>query len=153
MESIKSIFTRKSPVFLTLTVLYLLIVSFLAWGIHPSVATLLFVIGGIIGMYFLDVAEVVFTVSPSPFRTIVFTALFALVSFFIVTSSGNYLAIGLVLSIFLTIILWQGGEFAIARHVNSWYRMVADAPGVSIQRWVFLGLCAIFLFETLLVIR
>lgn len=153
MDAVRKILQKKSPFFLLVTIVYLLLVACSKWTIHPTVNTLLFLAGGIIGIYFLDVAEAVFNVSPSPFRSIVFVLLFALVGFFVVTSSGSFLASGLVLSMFLTIVLWQAGEWAVVKNLNSWYRILADPVPVRAQLWIFIGLCIVFFMETFFFIR
>jgi hypothetical protein len=95
----------------------------------------------------------VFSVHPSPFRTIVFVVLFAVVSLFVITSSGSMLAIGLVLSIFLTILLWQVGEWALMKNLNTWYRMLADPVSTSVQRIILYISGIVFLIETIIFIR
>lgn len=111
-----------------------------------------YLVGGIMGVYFLDIAEVVFEVFPSPFRGIVFAALFAVVSFFVITSSTNLLGQGLVLSLYLTMIFWQIGEWQVAGNLNSWYRMVAGPVSVGSQRWILTAFITLFLVETYLFI-
>jgi hypothetical protein len=83
----------------------------------------------------------------------VFAALFALVGLFIVTSSGSMTASGLVLSLYLTMILWQIGEWEIKKNLNDWYRMIAGSVSARIQVWILVGFIAVFLIETLLFIR
>jgi len=153
MDKVKEILRRKPSMFFVSSVLYILVVSAIKWWIHPTISTLFFLTGATVGLYFLDIAEVVFSVHPSPFRTIVFVTLFAVVSFFVITSSGSMLAIGLVLSIFLTILLWQLGEWALLKNLNSWYGMLADPIPVSVQRIVLYVSAIIFLIETIIFIR
>ena len=153
MDTLKEILQRKPSTFLIASIIYLLIVVLIKWWIHPTISTLIFLAGGILGLYFLDIAEVVFSVQPSPFRTIVFVVLFAIVSFFVITSSGNMLAIGLVLSVFLTILLWQIGEWSLLRSLNTWYRLLADPIQPSMQRIVLYISGIVFLIETVIFIR
>lgn len=153
MNKVFEIIRRKPPLFLLLSLGYLAIVGFLKWNIHPVAATALFVGGGVVGVYFLDIAEVFFHLMPSPFRSIVFATLFALVGLFIVTSSGSVTASGLVLSLYLILILWQIGELEIKKNLNDWYRMVAGPVSTRIQVWILVGFIAVFLIETLLFIH
>ena len=153
MDKVKEILRRKPSTFLIASVTYLLVVIFTKWSIHPTISTLCFLAGGALGVYFLDIAEVVFSVHPSPFRTIVFVALFAVVSLFVITSSGSMIAIGLVLSIFLTILLWQVGEWALMKNLNNWYRMLADPVSPSAQRIILYISVIVFLVETIIFIR
>ena len=153
MDKVKEILKRKPRTFLIISVVYLLLVVLIKWWIHPTLSTLFFLAGGALGLYFLDIAEVVFSVHPSPFRTIVFVTLFAVVSLFVITSSGSMLAIGLVLSIFLTILLWQVGEWALVKNLNTWYRMLADPVLPSVQRIILYISGIVFLIETIIFIQ
>ncbi len=152
-EKIKEIIRRKPPFFLLVSLAYLLLAVFLKWNVHVPWDALWFLAGGIIGVYFLDVAEVFFQLSPSPFRSVVFAAAFVLVSFFVVTSSGSSLASGLVLSLYLTLVLWQTGQWQLDHNLNDWYRMVAGTVTVRMQRWILTGFVFLFLVETFLFVR
>lgn len=132
MQKIRELIKRKPPLFVVISVAYLVSVGFLKWQIQPPVWALAYLGGGMLGVYFLDIAEVFFNLVPSPFRTIAFQGLFVLVSFFVVTSSGSFLATGLVLSIYLTMLLRLSFE---------WKKPI-----------VLVGI-AIFLLETLLFVR
>lgn len=153
MSKIIEIINKKPLVFLFFSFIYLFAVGFLKWRMAPTIETLWFVIGGAIGIYFLDGAEVFFRLSPSPFRSIVFSAVFVIVSLFVVSSSGSTLASGLVLSLFITLILWQVGEWRVRGNLNEWYRMVAGPVSATMQRWGMVLFVAIFLLETYLFIR
>ena len=153
---------RKKPLlFLVVSVGYALGVGVLKWGIawppQSNVAVppqaFLYFGGAILGVYFLDAAEVFFALTPSPFRSVVFAAAFTIVSFFIVTSSGSFVGSGLVLSLYLSLILWQVGELQIAGNLNSWYRMVAGPVSASVQRWGVVLFIVLFFVETYLFIR
>ena len=145
---------RKKPLlFLVISVGYALGVGVLKWGIAWPPQAALYFVGALLGVYFLDGAEVFFALTPSPFRSVVFMAGFAVVSFFIVTSSGSFVGSGLVLSLYLSLILWQIGELQIAGNLNSWYRMVAGPVSVNVQRWVLFVFVAFFVLETFLFIR
>ncbi len=105
------------------------------------------------GIYLLDIAEVFFHLVPSPFRSVVFAAAFVAMSFFVVTSSDSTLASGLVLSLYLTMILWQVGEWQIQGNVATWYRMIAGAVSIQAQRWILIGFVVLFFVETFIFIR
>ena len=115
MEKVKELILKKPGIFLLSSFVYLIGVVLLKWGIHPTFETFWFIIGGAIGIYFLDGAELFFQLTPSPFRTPFFIILFAIVSLFVVTSSGGTLASGLVLSLYLQILIRCVGEWLIAR--------------------------------------
>lgn len=161
MEKVMEIIKKKPVLFLAVSVAYALVVGVLKWGI-PSASlrvnawppqAFLYFIGAILGVYFLDGAEVFFNLKPSPFRSIVFAVGFTVVSLFIVTSSGSFVASGLVLSLYLSLILWQIGELQISGNLNSWYRMVAGAVSLNIQQWILFVFMAFFILETFLFIR
>ena len=144
---------RKPLFFVVLSLGYLIIVGFLKWKISPPVVAAFYLAGGIFGIYFLDVAEVFFILNPSPFRSVIFQWLFVATSFFVVTSSGSLLASGLVLSLYLTMILWQLGEWKIAHNLSSWYRLVAGVTSAGLQRGMLVVFIVMFFVETFLFIR
>lgn len=153
MNKLLAIINRKPLVFIIASLVYLVLVGFLKWAFTPPLAGLWFMAGALLGIYFLDAAEAFFHLTPSPFRSIVFAGGFVLVSFFVVTSSGSLLASGLVLSLYLTMILWQIGEWRVAGNLDSWYRMIAGGVDQQVQRWVMVLFVVLFLAETYLFIR
>ena len=150
---VKEIIRRKPVFFLLVSLGYLVLIALVKWNIHPTWDTLLFLLGGLLGVYFLDIAEVFFQLSPSPFRSIVFVGAFVIVSLFVVTSSGSPLASGLVLSVYLTLILWQVGQWHIQHNLTDWYRMVAGPVDIRIQKWILVGCVVLFLAETFVFTR
>ncbi len=132
VKKVQEIIKRKPLIFLVISLAYLIGAGLLKWQIRPPVWAAAYLGGGLLGVYFLDIAEVFFNLAPSPFRTVTFQALFVVVSLFVVTSSGSLLATGLVLSIYLTMIL---------RQIFEWKK-----PAVLVM-------IAIFLLETVLFIR
>ena len=153
MNKLLELVKRKPAFFLFLSLAYLFAVGFAKWQIKPPPVALWFVAGGLLGVYFLDAAEVFFALTPSPFRSIVFVGAFMAVSFFIVTSSGSLLASGLVLSLYLVLILWQVGEWQIRGNLNDWYRMVAGPVSGNTQQWIIVAFTLVFLVETFLFVR
>lgn len=148
MQKVIQIINRKPLIFVVAAIIYIALVGFLKWHITPPWEALWFMVGGLLGIYFLDAAEIFFHLAPSPFRSILFAAGFVLVSFFVVTSSGSLLASGLVLSLYLTMILWQMGEWRIAGNLASWYRMIAGPVDQNVQRWGMVLFVLLFLVET-----
>ncbi len=153
MNKIFEIIQKKPALFALVALIYLLFVGLLKWGLRPPTESIWFLLGGLLGIYFLDAAEHFFNLSPSPFRSIVFAALFVAVSVFVVTSSGSLLAIGLVLSMYLSIILWQIGEWQVAKNLNSWYRMVAMQVTTATQQRILIVFLGLFIVLTFLFIR
>jgi hypothetical protein len=133
MQKLLSFLRCKPLFFFWIIVFYIVFVYIVKWNIHPTMQAALFVAGSLIGMYFLEAAERFFRLTPSPFRSIVFVGLFIFVSFFVLTSSISYVASGLVLAIFLTLILWQSGEWVTEHHLNRWYLMLADPVKPRLQ--------------------
>lgn len=153
MQYLFELLRRKPLLFLLVNFTYLLVVGLLKWKLNPPLSSLIYLGGGLLGIYFLDLAEGFFKLTPSPFRTILFAGLFAVVSFFVVTSSGSMVASGLVLSLYLTLILWQIGEWRMVGSLTSWYRMVAGPVDVRTQKSVAFAFMVIFLIETYLFIK
>ncbi len=153
IERVKEIIRRKPLFFLFASIGYLVLVALIKWGINPTWNTLWFFLGGLLGVYFLDIAEVFFELHPSPFRSIVFVGAFALVSIFVVTSAGSPLASGLVLSLYLSLVFWQVGQWQITHNLNDWYRMVTGTVDTKVQRWILMGFVVLFLAETVIFVR
>lgn len=153
LEKVKAVVKRKPMLFLAVSLSYLVLMSLLKWGIAPTWGTLTFVLGGLLGVYFLDLAEVFFALEPSPFRSVVFTVAFVLVTFFIVTSSGSTIASGLVLSLYLSLVLWQAGQWQMTGNLNSWYQMIAVPVSTKVQWWGLLVFIALFAVASFLFVR
>ncbi len=153
MSKILQIIFKKPLLFILLSVAYLLVVDLLKWKFKPPIESVMFLVGGALGIYFLDIAELFFNLTPSPFRSVLFLGLFSAVSFFVVTSVSSLIASGLVLSLYLTMLLWQVGEWRVVGNLNSWYQMVAGPVTLDIQRWIFFGSIGLFLIETFLFVR
>ncbi len=153
MDKIKELIRTKPRIFVSMTLVYLCIVIGIKWLLHPTWDALWFFLGGAIGVYFLDAAELFFALQPSPFRSIVFGALLAAVSLFVVTSSSGTIGSGLVLSLYLQLLFWQIGELRMSGHLNSWYRMVAEPVNIPTQRGILIASVAVFVVETYIFIR
>lgn len=150
---LKQIISRKPLFFLFVSLGYLVGIGLLKWFIHPPLEALWFILGGAIGVYLLDAAEVFVAINPSPFRTIVFAGAFVTLSLFVVTSANSMLANGLVLSLYLTMLLWQLGEWQISGNLNTWYRMIEGPVSVPLQKWGMILFAVLFVVETLLFLR
>lgn len=143
---------RKPILFILIPLAYVILIGLLKWRFRPPLESLMFLLGGAIGIYFLDAAEAFFKLTPSPFRSVVFTSLFAVVSFFVVTSANSLIASGLVLSLYVTMILGQVGEWKVSGNLNSWYQNTTPVP-VQTQRYLLWGFAVFFLVETFLFVR
>jgi hypothetical protein len=145
---------RKKPLFhFLIPFLYLLCAGFLKWTIHPTWMTLFFALGALMGIYFLDVAEKFANITPSPFRSVVFFGLLAVVMLFIVTSSGSVFASGLVLTVYLTSLLWFGQGFMKDGNTDAWFTQLAD-PVSPMARKISLGIfIALFVLASVMFVR
>jgi hypothetical protein len=153
MDKVTQIIKEKSLSLLLYTALYVIVLGFLRWKLTPDITILYYVLGGALGVYFMDIAELIFDIKPSPFHSIVFLGLFAAVSFFIVTSSGNLFAIGLVLSLFFNLLFSQVHEWMTKHTLDSWFTMVnADVPPKT-QFWILIGTGALLVIESIVFIR
>ncbi len=149
-KTLLTIIKRRPPVLLVLPFVYLLMVALVKWQLSPQLGTVYFLIGGVIGLFFMDAAEVFFKLDPSPFRSILFAAGLGVVSTFLVTSSDSLIAVGLVLSLSLNIILWQLGEWQLRKNMDSWYRLIAIQVKPEVQRIISGGFVLLFLIQSLL---
>jgi len=153
MEKIQKIIQSKPTWILLLIVSYILILGILKWRLTPDITTVFYLLGGVFGVYFMDLAEMIFDIHPSPFRTIIFTVLFGVVSFFVVTSSGSMFASGLVLALYFTLLLDQAEEWQTQSNLNRWYTMIRPVPAPSMQLWIVLVTSLLLVGEILLFIR
>jgi len=148
MKTIINIVRKKPSMFVVVGIIYIVLVALLKWPLQFSFQVVWFIFGAAIGIYFLNIAEHYFGISPSPFRTVIFQALFVLLSMFIVTSSREAFVVGLVLSLYLQIALLQIGEFRLRGRLNSWYQMVSGEVPRSIQKLIIISYVVIFIIET-----
>lgn len=153
MQGILSVILRKSSTEAILALLYFILVGFLKWHLAPTLDTLFFFTGAVLGMYFLEIAEAFFHLSPSPFRSIVFGAGLLIVSVFVITSTVSMLGRGLVLSLSFTLIFWQLNEWRTTGNLKGWYSMVSGPISYDVQRWILAGFIFIFFVETFLFLR
>jgi hypothetical protein len=153
METLRRIVKGKPFLFILVPFAYLVLCAFAKWTLHPVWGTLFFLLGGLLGMYFLDAAEIFFNLSPSPFRSILFFAGLVVVTLFIITSSGSMFASGLVLSLYLTLLLWFGKEFARGGDTGRWFRQFADPVTKTTSYWVLGALFLVFVLVSVLFVR
>lgn len=152
MYQILRIIRNKPSMLLLFTVVYIFLTILLKWPSAVKPDTFWYLAGGLLGLYFLDVGELFFGISPSPFRTVVFQALFAITGLFIITSSTSIFAKGLVLSLSLQILFLQIGEWVVMKSIHSWYTMVASPVPLKMQKLGIIAFFALFVLETLIFI-
>ena len=149
-KTLLTIIKRRPPMLLVLPLVYLFMMALVKWQLSPQIGTVYFLVGGVVGLFFMDAAEVFFKLEPSPFRSILFAAGLAVVSTFLITSSDSFTAIGLVLSLSLNIILWQLGEWQLRKNMNSWYQLIAVQVKPEVQRVISACFVLLFLIQSLL---
>lgn len=150
MEKLKQIIKSKPRWIVLLIFVYILVLGVLKWRLTPDLSTVYYILGGLVGVYFMDMADLVFDVKPSPFKSIVFIVLFGIVSFFVVTSSGSMFATGLVLSLYFTLLFIQAQEWQEFRNLNTWYALVKAPPSLRIQQWIVLATAALLVIESMI---
>lgn len=153
MQKILASIQKKSPVEAFISLIYFVVVGLFKWQLSPSVPTLFFFTGAVLGIYFLEISEEFFHLSPSPFRSVPFAVGLVLVSFFVITSTASMLGAGLVLSLSLTLILWQVIEWRASGNLNQWYIMISGVVVHDMQRLILAGFVIIFFVETFLFLR
>lgn len=137
---------------LIITGVYLLIIVLLHWRLKISFDIVYFVAGGIIGVYFLDLADMVFKINPSPYRNVFFQAAFIIMTLFVITSSGSLFGAGLVFSIYLSMIMSQWLEIKKSGRIDGWFALVKTPIASSSQITYLCVISVIFVLLNLLFI-
>lgn len=141
---------RNDKTLLVLTIIYLLVLTLLHWRLSPKLEILFFLAGGILGVYFLDLAEAIFKVSPSPFKNVLFQVIFVPFSLFILTSSGSLFGTGLVLSMFLSMLFQEGRELLAQGNINRWFWPIKREINLRTQQIYLLVMMVVFSLLSLL---
>jgi hypothetical protein len=153
MEKVKMVFNQKPVISVIISLAYCVGVIFLKWQLHPTTVSLVYALGSIIGIYFLEMAEVVFDVKPSPFTSIVFCAGFVVLSLFIITSVNGTLASGLVFTLYLTLIMRMIGQWQQQGNLNSWFSLLNQPVKPRNQFIIMMIFIGLFVVETGLFVR
>lgn len=135
---------------LALTLVYLVCLIFLHWRLKPALASFFLLAGGVLGVIFLDLADVLFKISPSPFRNVLFQTVFVPFSFFVLTSSGSLFGQGLVLSIFLSMLISQWRELSQTGNLYNWFAIIKRNVDQKTQKGYWMIMVGIFSFLSLL---
>ncbi|MBP9814187.1 hypothetical protein KBC80_03240 [Candidatus Woesebacteria bacterium] len=153
METLLQLIRRKPQIFLIISLVYIFVSGAMKWHTSFVWEMLWYPLGGIVGVYFLDAAEQFFAVSPSPFRSIFFMALYSIVGFFVVSSSANAFGSGVVLIVYLQLLLWQYGQWRIQGNLDSWFRVPSGSMPLATQRIALPIFIVVFLMQTYFFIR
>jgi hypothetical protein len=150
LSGIKQRLLGKPPVLVIIPTVYFLVLIFLKWKLALPIDALWFFLGAIFGIFLLDFAEEFFQVHPSPFRSIVFGTGLAIVGFYIVSSTKEPIAKGLILSLSLTLLLFQYAEWKLNKTLASWYALFIGPVSATVEKIVFMGFVLFFIVESLL---
>lgn len=158
LSKTQGLLKSSSKSLLIVTIVYLLFLVFWHWNLNLlRLEILFFLAGGIVGVYFMDLAELFFKNSSvgegqtkSPFKNVLFQAIFVPFTLFIVTSSGSHFGIGLVLSIFLSTLFRQWQEFQKLGNINDWFWMIKTQFSPRDQQNYLLIMSGIFGFLSLM---
>ncbi len=153
MDRFLILIRNKPKIYLFVSLFYLLVVMLIKWLFQPHIDAVWFLMGGLLGIYFLDAAELFFALTPSPFRSVLFFSLFIVVAFFVVTSSTGTIGSGLVLTLYLQFLLWQVGEWRISGNLTSWYRTLTVPVEPPMQRLILVAAFIVFVVETIIFVR
>jgi len=143
---------RKPPLLVIVPIIYFFLIIFSKWHLNLPIGSLLFFLGGLLGIYLLDIAEEIFAVKPSPFRTMMFVIGLGIIGFYTITSTREMAASGLVLGLMVTIFLYQVSEWKIRKNLDSWYQMFFGEMSQTGQKIGLVLYALVLLFETFLFI-
>lgn len=127
---------------------YFIVAALGHWQLRPTLGTLVFGIGGIIGLHLLDATELALDIKSAPFRSPLTQLTLIILMFFVVTSSQTNLGSGVVLFLQLRLILEQWFTFNKDRNLSSW---LPQAPPDQQQTYL-LFTSLLFIVATLLFI-
>lgn len=143
---------KKPPLFVLFPIGLLFILLILQWQLSFPFESFWFFIGGVIGIYILDVAEELFNVHPSPFRSVFFLLLLSIVTFYVISSTREFLAIGMCLFVLLEVLMVYINQWRSRQSLDQWYSMFFHGipQGFrNISGFIFIGiysfLCLLFI--------
>lgn len=151
-EKLKIRLQQKSPIAVGISLVYLFALLLLHWRFTFPVETIIFFVGGILGLFILDIVEVFIPWEPSPFRTMVFSILLSICGIYIITSTPEIIAKGLVLSLTLTILLLEWTDWQKNGNLTSWFQFFFGEVNLSVQLAILLGTSILLLVESVIFI-
>lgn len=143
---------KKPSLLVIIPIIYFFVVILSKWQLSLPLGALLFFLGGLLGIYLLDIAETLFNVSPSPFRTTLFVMGLCIVGIYTITSTREMIATGIVLGLTVSIFLYQVSEWRIRKNLDSWYKMFFASQSLRVQQLGLVLLGIVLLAETILFI-
>ncbi len=127
---------KKPPIFVIVPIVYFFSMLFLKWQLQLPFEALWFFIGGILGIFLLDIVEEFFKLKPSPFRTVLFGIVLFILTIYIVTSTKEYIAKGISISLLLTLLLLYVDEWRSHHTTKEWFFLLFEATSTMLQRSV-----------------
>lgn len=139
---------KKPSLFVILPIVLFFVLLLAKWQLNLPFEALWFFVGGIVGIYLLDIVEEVFQLSPSPFRTIVFCIGLFILTFYLITSTREYLAKGLGLSLLCSLFLLYVNDWRVHHTSKEWFSFLFDSFDHTKERTVVgvFGIAILLLF-------
>lgn len=141
----------------SVTFVYLLILIASRWKLQPKLEIIFFLAGGLLGVYFLDLAEAIFkfggadaSIDRPAFKNVLFQVAFVVLALFVVTSSGSLFGTGLVFAMYLGMLISQYQQLMATGNLNSWFWPIKTEIEFKNQRIYFLVVIGIFILLNLL---
>lgn len=125
---------KKPPVFVIISLVTYLLLLFAKWQLSLPFEALWFFIGAMVGIYLLDIAEEVFSVQPSPFRSVLFFIGLIVITFYLIASSVEFAAKGISFSLLLSLYMQYVRDWIEKKTVASWFFMLIGSVSVDIER-------------------
>lgn len=145
------------------SVIYLIILIILRWRIYPTLDIVFFLVGGILGSQFLDLAEIFFrdlSSSKNPLsslqqehsslKNVLSQVVLVPLSLFVLTSSGSLFGTGLVLSILFSMLYRQWQEYQANGNIKSWLWVIKSEIDQKTQQLYLAVMAGVFILLSLL---
>ena len=143
---------KKPPLFVLLPISLLFILLLLKWQFTFPIISLTFFLGGVIGIYLLEIAEVFVNSHPSPFRTMLFMLLLGVTTFYTISSTNSYFAKGICLFLLLDLVMKYTLQWKKGSSLDEWFSLLFDNLNSQVKKtsgWFVLGiyifLCVVFI--------
>ncbi len=135
------------------SVIYFLVVALAHWRLNPNLETVVFGIGGLIGLHLLDATELALDmrpteIRPSPFRNLLTQLVLFILGVFVITSSPTNIGSGIVLFLLLRILLLQRDDYQSQGHLSQWLPDLSVASHkafLNIEGVIFIVISLLFI--------
>lgn len=130
---------KKPPFFVIVPIVYFFVMLFFKWQFQLPFEALWFFIGGILGIFLLDIVEEFFQLKPSPFRTVLFWIVLFILTIYLVSSTNEYIAKGISLSLLLTLSLLYVDHWRRYHETKEWFYLLFETTSTKIEKRVLYG--------------